>query len=553
MLIHSTLSQSPPHPHPHPQLISFSSSFSNSIYFLSGFPKSHLKTSHFKPPIIITKCSSSSSSSSSSYVSNVYNYGAVDYEKKQGTTVTWKAIYKRISMIGSREKGSSSVLNQWENEGKSVTKWELCRLVKELRKYGRFRLAFEIYEWMNKRADRFIMAPSDAAIQLDLVSKIDGILGAEDYFKNLKDDQIDKRVYGALLNAYVHARKKEKAESLLVQMKEKGYANHALPYNVMMTLYMNLKDYGKVETLISEMMQNNIPLDLYSYSIWITSRGSEGSVERLEEVFERMKQDMSVKPNWTTYSTLSTVYMKLGELRKAEDCLRQIETKISGRYRIPYHYLLSHYGSIGRKEEVKRIWETYKTVFQYIPNMGYNAVISAFVRMDDIEEAENLYDEWLSVKTTYDARIGNRLLGWYVRQGYTGKAESFFEELLKTGKANSSSWEIIGEGHIKDKRLSEALDCFEKALSHEESRFWKPKPVNVSLFFKLCEEKQNEKGKEAMLRILREAGALDDELFMSKLTFSIEETSRNKLLTVKESEDDEDEADSFLNDLQANG
>ncbi|KAI7733466.1 hypothetical protein M8C21_033996 [Ambrosia artemisiifolia] len=532
MLLHSTISSSPPYPQPIP------SSFNpNSIKFIT-FSSGYQKRSKLYP-LTITNCSSSSP---------VYTYGTVDYEQKKpaGTKAAWKTIYKRISMMGNREKGSSGVLNQWENEGNVVTKWELCRLVKELRKYGRYNLALEVYDWMNKKPERFILAPSDAAIQLDLISKIDGVSGAEDYFNNLQDDLIDKRVYGALLNAYVHARKKEKAESLLLKMKEKDYANHALPYNVMMTLYMNLKDDEKVEACVSEMMRNNIELDLYTYSIWITSRGSQGSIEKVEQVFEKMKLDVSVKPNWTTYSTLSTVYIKLGDLEKAENCLKKIESKITGRYRIPYHYLLSHYSSIGRKEEVQRIWDAYKTVFQYIPNMGYHAVISAFVRMDEIEEAENLYDEWLSVKTTYDARIGNRLLGWYVRKGHSEKAESFFNEMLETGKANSSSWEIIGEGHVRQKRISDALACFEKALSHEESRFWKPKPINVSFFFKLCEEEGNEKGKEAMFEILRKAGVLEDELFMSKLNIS-------KELSGKENEDDDDDGDTFLNDLQATG
>ncbi|XP_071719728.1 pentatricopeptide repeat-containing protein At1g02150-like [Rutidosis leptorrhynchoides] len=547
MLIHSTISQSPPHPQPISFISSSSSSsysLTNSINFLRGFCNSPIKKHKFTS-FIVKNCSPSSS-----FVTNVYSYGTVDYEKKPGTIVTWKAIYKRISLMGSREKGSSNVLNQWENEGKSVTKWELCRLVKELRKYGRYNLALEVYDWMNKRAEKFIMSPSDAAIQLDLISKVSGVTGAEDYFNNLQDDLIDKRVYGALLNAYVHAKKKEKAESLLAKMKEKEYANHALPYNVMMTLYMNLNDYKKVEALISEMKRNNIALDLYSYSIWITSRGSQGSIEKIEEAFEKMKLDESVKPNWTTYSTLATIYIKLGELKKAEDCLKKIETKITGRYRIPYHYLLSHYGSIGKNEEVHRVWETYKTVFQYIPNMGYHAVISAFVRLDDIEEAENLYDEWLSVKTTYDARIGNRLLGWYVRNGYEEKAESFFKEMVETGKANSSSWEIIGEGFIINRRVSEALDCFEKALSHEESRFWKPKPTNVSLFFKVCEEQKNEKGKETMFRILKDTGVLEDELFMSKLTFYEKSTAENELITVQYGDDSGDDEETFLNELQ---
>lgn len=42
------------------------------------------------------------------------------------------------------EKGAASILNQCENEGKRFTKWELCRVVKELRKFRRFKLALEV-------------------------------------------------------------------------------------------------------------------------------------------------------------------------------------------------------------------------------------------------------------------------------------------------------------------------------------------------------------------------------------------------------------------------
>ena len=42
------------------------------------------------------------------------------------------------------ELGSASVLNQWEDEGKNLTKWELSRVVKELRKYKRFERALEV-------------------------------------------------------------------------------------------------------------------------------------------------------------------------------------------------------------------------------------------------------------------------------------------------------------------------------------------------------------------------------------------------------------------------
>jgi len=38
---------------------------------------------------------------------------------------------------------------------------ELCVVVKELRKFKRFKLALEVYEWMNNRVGRFELSSSD--------------------------------------------------------------------------------------------------------------------------------------------------------------------------------------------------------------------------------------------------------------------------------------------------------------------------------------------------------------------------------------------------------
>ncbi|KAL2892578.1 hypothetical protein RDABS01_008487 [Bienertia sinuspersici] len=179
--------------------------------------------------------------------------------------------------------GAASVLNQCENEGKRLSKWELCRIVRELRKYKRFKPALEVYEWMNNRIERFRLSSSDTAIQLDLIAKVRGVSSAEDYFIRLPDTVKDKRIYGALLNAYVGIKEREKAESLMELMRNKDYANHPLPFNVMMTLYMKLNEYDEVEKIVSEMKQKNIPLDLYSYNIWLSARGSHGSVEGMEQ------------------------------------------------------------------------------------------------------------------------------------------------------------------------------------------------------------------------------------------------------------------------------
>ena len=57
-------------------------------------------------------------------------------------------------------------------------------------------------------------------------------------------------------------------------------------FNVMMTLYMNLKEFDKVDLMISEMTEKNIKLDICSYNIWLSSHGLQGSTEKMEQVFE---------------------------------------------------------------------------------------------------------------------------------------------------------------------------------------------------------------------------------------------------------------------------
>lgn len=58
--------------------------------------------------------------------------------------LNWNVIYKKISMLENSNLGSASVLNQAENEGKRLSKWELCRVVKELRKFRRYKFALEV-------------------------------------------------------------------------------------------------------------------------------------------------------------------------------------------------------------------------------------------------------------------------------------------------------------------------------------------------------------------------------------------------------------------------
>ncbi|CAH9095568.1 unnamed protein product [Cuscuta europaea] len=445
--------------------------------------------------------------------SKATRYGTVDYENRR--SVPWIFIFKRLSSIPDTEIGADSVLDQFEKEGKKISKFCLYRVVQELRKFKRYKVALEVYEWMKSRPEKFWMSISDLAVKLDLISKVHGVSTAEDYFRNLGNHLKDGRVCGSLLNAYARSKMKEKAESLFATMKEEGFVSHALTCNVMMTLYLDIKEYDKVETIVSEMREKNIPLDLYSYNIWLSSLGSQNSLEKMEQVFELMKIDTSIDLGWSTFSTMATMYIKMGHFDKAGECLKQMELMIEGHGRVPFQFLISLYGNLGKTGDVHRVWKAYKSKFISISNMGYRGVITSLVKCGDVEGAEDIYDEWLSANSPpFDPRIGNILLACYVRNQETEKADVFFNQMVAMGgKPNSRTWEILAEYYMMSGgRVSEALACLKDAVLANESKRWKPRHAIVSSILGHCEGEGDVASKETLLEVLKQTGGLGDEM-----------------------------------------
>ncbi|KAK1273414.1 Pentatricopeptide repeat-containing protein [Acorus gramineus] len=453
---------------------------------------------------------------SCSSISQVHNYGTMDYERRP--PFKWSLLYRKISMTDSPGDGggSTEVLEQWVAGGNKVTKWDLCRVVKELRKFRRFRLALEVYEWMTSKGRRFKFTSSDAAIQLDLIAKVHGVSRAEDHFSTLSDSLKDKRTHCSLLNAYCQAGMKDKSEAFIQVMKNKDYIEEALPYNALMTLYMNAKEYDRVKLTTLEMRESNISLDIYSYNILMTTYAAMGNMEEMEGVLEQLKADPRVNANWGTYSTLCTLYIKLGHFEKAENCLKEAERRVTGRDRMAYHYLMTLYSRINKKEEVYRIWNSYKSSFPVMVNKAYHSMLSSLIRVGDIEGAEVIYEEWMSTKPNFDPRICNILMSWYIKEGQMEKAQEFLDRTIeKGGRPSPTTWEILADGHIRGKRIPEALSCMKEAASIKRSVDWRPRPETIASFLDFCEESSDIESKEMLLGLLRSAGCLDEEKYKS--------------------------------------
>ncbi|KAJ4917983.1 hypothetical protein Rs2_03533 [Raphanus sativus] len=78
------------------------------------------------------------------------------------------------------------ITREEEKKGVSVTKEDLVKWAKQLKKDGKFEHAYEIFEWMDKKKMEF--SPSELAFFVDLIAKTKSLAAAKEYFNQVEPD-----------------------------------------------------------------------------------------------------------------------------------------------------------------------------------------------------------------------------------------------------------------------------------------------------------------------------------------------------------------------------
>lgn len=172
-----------------------------------------------------------------------------------------------------------------------------------------------------------------------------------------------------------------------------------------------------------------------------------------------------------------------------------------------FDFLLTQYATIGKKDEVLRLWELHKKT-EKIYNKSYISVITSLLKLDDIEEAEKIFEEWDSSELFYDFRVPNFLIGAYCRKGLMEKAETLiYRARMKGGKPLAHTWYYLAAGYVDVNEMPKAIEALKVAVSAFKPG-WKPSgPVLVACLEYLKEKGDVEEAKE-FLRLLLGKGVL---------------------------------------------
>ncbi|WOL11487.1 hypothetical protein Cni_G20250 [Canna indica] len=459
---------------------------------------------------------------------------------------------RRLLALIFPKRSAVVVLRKWAEEGKYIQKYQLNRVVRELRKYKRYKHALEfgldceyhsailmqICEWMTTQP-HIKLLPGDYAVHLDLVAKVRGLASAEKFFEDLPVRMKGQSTCTALLHTYVQNGLSDKAESLMEEMSTHDLLKCPLPYNHMLELYISKGELTKVPDLLKDLKKNTSP-DEITFNLWLSAFAKKNDVVGAEKLLHQMVKDR-ITPDWVTYSTLANMYIKASDQEKAKEALMNMEKKVFKKDRAAYCSLISLHTSLSDKEDIYRIWEKMKVSFRKLSDVEYRCMLSSLTKLGDIDEAESIYREWETVSTTRDSRLPNILLAVYIKNDMLGKSEKFLKHIIETGvKPSYSTWELFAWGNLNKNRMDKVLDCLKKALSSLEK--WDPNVELVKAVFSKMESMGNIEDAEKFLVMLRGAGYVTTEIYNSLLR-TYEKAGRMPLIVAERMKKDNIEMD----------
>ncbi|XP_010467774.1 PREDICTED: pentatricopeptide repeat-containing protein At2g20710, mitochondrial isoform X3 [Camelina sativa] len=417
----------------------------------------------------------------------------------------YDTLQRRVARAGDPSASIVRVLDGWLDQGNLVKTSELHSIIKMLRKFSRFSHALQISDWMSEHRVHEI-SEGDVAIRLDLIAKVGGLVEADKFFETIPVERRSYHLYGALLNCYASNKALHKAQQVFQEMKDLGFLKGCLPYNVMLNLYVRTGKYAMVEKLLLEMEDSTVKPDIFTVNTRLHAYSVVSDVHGMEKFLMRCEADPGLHLDWRTYADVANGYLKAGLTDKALDMLRKSEQLMNPHKRKhAYEVLMSFYGAAGKKQEVYRLWSLYKELDGFY-NTGYISVISALLKMDDIDEAERIIGEWEAGHSLFDIRIPHLLITGYCKKGMLEKAEEVAQMLVHKWRVeDTSTWERLALGYKMAGEMDKAVEKWKRAIEVSQPG-WRPHQVVLMSCVDYLEGQRDMESLRNILRLLSERG-----------------------------------------------
>ncbi|MQM00915.1 hypothetical protein Taro_033665 [Colocasia esculenta] len=359
----------------------------------------------------------------------------------------------------------NNALDKWVNEGNPLGRNDIYAVLLNLRKRRLYGKALQVFEWLeaNKRLD---FEERDYASHLDLIAKIHGLLKAEKYIEKIPESFRGEFVYRTLLANCVVAVKAAKAEEVFNKMRDLGFPVTAFACNQLLLLYKRL-DRKKIADVLLMMEKENVKPSLFTYKLLIDTKGRAKDIVGMEKVVESMKNE-GLEADVAIQGMIARHYLFAGLKDKAAEVLKEMEGDDIMENRGACNSLLISYASLGKEEDVERIWKVCETNHPRLDECL--AAIEAWGKLGNVEKAEAVFEKMAKQYKKLSSKYYNSLLKVYANHKLLAKGKELTKRMSDGGcRIGPLTWDALVKLYVLSGEVEKAESILEKATEQNKT------------------------------------------------------------------------------------
>ncbi|WOG91085.1 hypothetical protein DCAR_0310333 [Daucus carota subsp. sativus] len=389
-----------------------------------------------------------------------------------------------------------SVLHKWVEDGNEVKKSDIMMINLDLRKRQMYGRALQVLEWS---ADRYEFSERDYASRLDLTAKVQGLVKAEHYIKEIPEAHRGEVVYRTFLANCVVAENLKKAEEVFNKMKDLGLPLTAFACNQLLLMYKRT-DKKKMADILVHMENENVKPTVFTYNLLIDTKGMYKDISGMDQIVKTMKEE-GIEPVNHTHNIMAKHYISAGFIDKAEAVAKEMEGGDLRDNRAACRYLLVLYSLLGKADEVVRIWKFCKSDANYFECV---AAIDAMGRLKKIKEAEEVLEQTRKRWRRPSSKVYTTLLKVYVDNNMLAEGRDLVKQMAESGCIiGPLVWDALVRLHVEAGEVEKADTILHKAIQQKRM---KPFFNTFRTIMEQYSKKGDVRNAEKIFHRMREAG-----------------------------------------------
>ncbi|KAJ8750584.1 hypothetical protein K2173_015751 [Erythroxylum novogranatense] len=361
-----------------------------------------------------------------------------------------------------------SAFQSWMGEGHPIHQGDTFHTINRLRKLNLNKRALEVMEWVIRERP-YRPKELDYSYLLEFTIKVHGISHGEKLFRCVPLEFQKELLYNNLVIACLEKGAIRLSLDYMKKMRELGHPISYLIFNRLIVLHSTSSSRKMIPKILAQMKADKVVPHVSTYNILMKIEANEHNIDRLMEVFSKMKQ-LKVEPNEITFCILATAHVVARLYSVAEVYVEAVEKSHTGDNWSTLDVLIILYGYLGKRKELEVTWG----IVQELPRVrhkSYLLAIEAFGRMGQINRSEELWLEMKSTKGFKSTEQFNSMLSVYCNHGLIKKATRIFREMESNGcKPNAITYRNLALGCLKAELVDEALKTLVKGANMTTSK-----------------------------------------------------------------------------------